>query len=77
MWRALLDIRRGDTTSYQNIAKQIKHDKAVRAVGSAVGKNPISLIVPCHRVVNKTGNKVSYGWGAETKLKLLDFEKNV
>lgn len=75
VWKELLKIPRGKTVTYQSVAKKIGKPKAVRAVGSAVGKNPLSLLVPCHRVVHTHGGKVKYGWGAETKLQLLAFEK--
>jgi O-6-methylguanine DNA methyltransferase len=75
VWRELLKIKRGKTSTYGDIAAMIGKPKAVRAVGSAVGANPVSLLVPCHRVVNKSGNKVSYFWGREIKEKLLAAEK--
>lgn len=74
VWRALLKIPKGKTVTYQQIAEKINCPDAVRAVGSAVGKNPVSVIVPCHRVVHKGGNAIRYGWGAEVKRRLLDFE---
>jgi O-6-methylguanine DNA methyltransferase len=75
VWHELLKIKRGSTVTYSDIAAMIGKPKAVRAVGSAVGANPVSLLVPCHRVVNKTGNKVSYLWGREIKERLLSLEK--
>ena len=71
VWKELLKIKSGKTVTYEDIAHKIGKPKASRAVGSAVGKNPVSIIVPCHRVVNKTGNKVSYGWGPAVKVALL------
>lgn len=76
VWQELLKIPCGKTVTYQSVAEKIGKPKAVRAVGSAVGKNPLSLLVPCHRVVHTGGSKVKYGWGAEIKLQLLAFEKN-
>lgn len=75
VWKELLKIKSGKTTTYESIAKKIGKPKAVRAVGSAVGKNTISIVVPCHRVVNKTGTKISFGWGPAMKLALLKGEK--
>lgn len=75
VWKELLKIKSGKTVTYEEIAKKIGAPKAVRAVGSAVGKNTVSIVVPCHRVVNKTGSKISYGWGPAVKKALLMGEK--
>lgn len=75
VWKELLKIKSGSTVTYEHIAKKIGRPKAVRAVGSAVGKVPVSIVVPCHRVVNKSSKKVSYGWGPAVKKKLLTMEK--
>jgi len=75
VWKALLDIPQGEVRSYRDIAEAIGHPKAMRAVGSAVGENPVSLIVPCHRVVQSSGRTGNYGWGAELKQKLLEMEQ--
>ena len=74
VWDALLDIRKGDVESYGDIAAKIDRPKASRAVGSAVGSNPVSLIVPCHRVVQGSGKIGNYGWGCEIKRALLAAE---
>lgn len=74
VWNALLSIPFGDTTAYTAIATQIGAPKAVRAVGSAVGKNPISILIPCHRVIRKNGTFHHYRWGKEHKKALLTFE---
>lgn len=74
VWKALLDIRKGDKKSYQDIANDIGSPKAVRAVGTAVGSNPVSLLVPCHRVVQKSGALGNYGWGVDLKRELLSRE---
>lgn len=74
VWEALLDIGRGSTASYQDVAKKIRKPKAARAVGGAVGANPVSLLVPCHRVLPATGGVGNYGWGAPLKKKLLELE---
>lgn len=71
VWRQLLKIKCGDTVTYHDIARAIGKPGAMRAVGSAVGRNTVSLLVPCHRVVNKDGKKVNYGWGAAVKRALL------
>jgi AraC family transcriptional regulator, regulatory protein of adaptative response / methylated-DNA-[protein]-cysteine methyltransferase len=75
VWKELLKIKSGRLSTYEAVAKSIGKPKAVRAVGSAVGRNTVSIIVPCHRVVNKTPGRVNYGWGAEVKLALLRGEK--
>lgn len=77
VWDALLKIPTGKTVSYQDIANDIGNPKAVRAVGSAVGANLISLIIPCHRVVKSDGTIHNYRWGVETKKKLLQLEKAI
>lgn len=74
VWRALREIASGETVHYQDIAKTIGQPKAVRAVGSAVGANPVSVLVPCHRVVPVAGGIGNYAWGAEIKKRLLDKE---
>lgn len=74
VWRELLKIKSGKTTTYQDIAKKLGKPTASRAVGSAVGKNTISIVVPCHRVINKSGSRVNYAWGPEIKLALLKGE---
>ncbi len=71
---ALQVIPYGQTTSYGAIAKQIGRPKAVRAVGAANGRNPIPIIVPCHRVIGSTGNLTGFGGGLDTKEALLRLE---
>lgn len=75
VWQALTTIPYGATWSYQDLANAIGNPKAVRAVGLANGKNPLSIIVPCHRVVGKDGKLTGYAGGVERKAKLLEFEK--
>ncbi len=75
VWRALLTIPFGETRSYKQIAEQIGNVKAVRAVGAANGKNPISIIAPCHRVVGANGKLVGFAGGLENKEILLKIEK--
>ena len=74
VWRALRTIPYGKTVSYGDIAKAIGHPKASRAVGAANGKNPLSIIVPCHRVIGHNGKLVGYGGGVTIKEQLLALE---
>jgi methylated-DNA-[protein]-cysteine S-methyltransferase len=74
VWAALLTIPFGETRSYGQIAKQIKNPKAVRAVGVANGRNPISIIAPCHRVIGSTGKLTGFAGGLEAKACLLALE---
>ena len=74
VWAALLTIPFGETRSYGQIAKQIQNPKAVRAVGAANGKNPISIIAPCHRVIGSTGKLTGFAGGLEAKARLLALE---
>ena len=77
VWRALLTIPFGETQSYGQIAEQIGSPKAVRAVGNANRKNPISIIAPCHRVIGGTGKLTGFAGGLEAKACLLDLESKV
>lgn len=72
--RALQEIPYGETSSYGAIAKQIGRPKAVRAVGAASGRNPIPIIVPCHRVIGSSGDLTGFGGGLDTKAELLRLE---
>lgn len=74
VWRALLAIPFGETRSYGEIAKQLGNPKAMRAVGAANGKNPISIIAPCHRVIGATGKLTGFAGGLEAKAHLLELE---
>lgn len=74
VWRALLAIATGATTSYGNISKRIGNAAAVRAVGAAVGRNPISIVVPCHRVLGADGSLTGYAGGLDRKTALLRLE---
>lgn len=74
VWRALSKIPYGETLSYGEQARMIGQPQASRAVGSANGKNPISIIVPCHRVIGKGGALAGFGGGLDAKQKLLEFE---
>ncbi|XVS68156.1 methylated-DNA--[protein]-cysteine S-methyltransferase [Actinosynnema sp. CA-299493] len=75
VWDALKEIPHGETVSYGELAARIGRPTASRAVGLANGKNPISVIVPCHRVVGSTGALTGYGGGVERKRVLLAFER--
>ncbi len=74
-WRALLDIPYGQTCSYRDIAQAIGHPNAFRAVGMANNRNPIAIVVPCHRVIASDGSLCGYGGGLDIKRKLLDLEQ--
>ena len=72
--RALLEIPYGETVSYGEIAKRIGRPRAVRAVGAANGRNPLPVVVPCHRVIGSTGDLTGFGGGLDTKEALLRLE---
>lgn len=75
VWAELAKIPYGETTSYGEIARRLKNEKAVRAVGAANGRNPISIVVPCHRVIGANGALTGYAGGLPAKTKLLQIEK--
>ena len=75
VWQALRDIPYGELVSYKTIAEAIGNPNAVRAVGGANGRNPIPVIVPCHRVVGSDGTLTGFGGGLETKRRLIDLER--
>ena len=77
VWNALLTIPYGETRSYGEIARQIGSPNSSRAVGAASGKNPISIVAPCHRVIGSSGKLVGFGGGLENKALLLDLERSV
>lgn len=74
VWQALLRIPMGGSSTYGAIAEQIKKPAAVRAVGAAVGRNPIGILVPCHRVLGKDGSLTGYAGGLDRKVALLRLE---
>ncbi|MFG1295218.1 MULTISPECIES: methylated-DNA--[protein]-cysteine S-methyltransferase [Xanthobacter] len=74
VWETLLHIPMGRATTYSNIASHVGRPKAARAVGAAVGKNPISFVVPCHRVLGKSGDLTGYHWGLTRKRAILGWE---
>jgi methylated-DNA-[protein]-cysteine S-methyltransferase len=75
VWAALLTIPYGETRSYAQIARQIGKPDAVRAVGAANGKNPLSIIAPCHRVIGSSGKLTGFAGGLATKAFLLELER--
>ena len=75
VWNELKNIPYGDTKTYKEIAKSIGKPKAIRAVASAIGKNPIMIIIPCHRVIGSDGKLHGYAYGLDLKKKLLAIEK--
>ena len=74
VWETLLKIPMGRATSYSDIAKSLRSPKASRAVGAAVGRNPVSFVVPCHRVIGKSGALTGYHWGVTRKQAMLGWE---
>ena len=77
VWEALLEIPYGETRSYGFIAERIGKPTAFRAVGLANGRNPVAVIVPCHRVIGASGSLVGYGGGLDRKVRLLELERAV
>ncbi len=77
VWKELLKIKFGNTTSYLHISRQLGDENAIRAVGSANGKNPIAIILPCHRVIGENGKLVGYAGGLWRKQWLLEHEGNI
>ncbi|HEX4575807.1 MAG TPA: methylated-DNA--[protein]-cysteine S-methyltransferase [Edaphobacter sp.] len=75
VWEALLAIPFGETRSYGELAKQLGNPRATRAVGAANGRNPLSIIVPCHRVVGSSGKLTGFAGGLDAKAHLLGLEK--
>lgn len=75
VWKALLQIPFGQMTNYKNIADQIEQPNASRAVGTAIGKNPIAYVIPCHRVVQTNGQLGGYMWGINRKSAIIKWEQ--
>ena len=75
VWHALDEIEMGETRSYRQVAERIGRPRSVRAVGAANGANPVSIIIPCHRVIGADGKLTGYGGGLDLKRKLLAFER--
>lgn len=76
VWQELLNIPYGQTRTYKEIARAINNEKATRAVATAIGKNPLMIIIPCHRVIGSDGKLRGYAYGVDVKEKLLSIEKN-
>ena len=74
VWEALMQVPTGHVTTYSDIARVIGHPKAVRAVGTAVGRNPVSWLIPCHRALRKSGGLGGYHWGLPVKRTMLAWE---
>jgi AraC family transcriptional regulator of adaptative response/methylated-DNA-[protein]-cysteine methyltransferase len=74
VWEALLKIPMGSVVPYEDLAVSVCSARAARAVGSAVGKNPIAYLIPCHRVIRKAGGIGGYHWGAARKRAMLAWE---
>lgn len=74
VWESLLKIPKGKLSTYGNLAKQIGNAKAARAVGTAIGSNPVAYIIPCHRVIQSSGAMGGYMWGANRKAAIIDWE---
>ena len=77
VWEKLLTIPMGQLTTYSDLAKKAGSPKGARAVGAAVGKNPICFVVPCHRVIGKSGDITGYHWGLTRKRAMLGWEAGV
>ena len=77
VWKELLKIPFGETVSYQEVALRIGKPRAVRAAASAIASNKISILVPCHRVIAKSGKIHKYRWGSERKKAILDWEAQI
>ena len=77
VWEALLKVPLGRATTYSDVARHIERPKAARAVGAAVGRNPISFVVPCHRVLGRSGSLTGYHWGLTRKRAILGWEAGI
>ncbi len=74
VWSALIEVPFGQTSTYSHLAERIGRPRGARAVGAANGQNPISIVVPCHRLIGASGDLTGYGWGLERKQRLLELE---
>jgi len=74
VWEALINIPIGHLTTYGHISDEIDNPKAARAVGSAVGSNPVAFLIPCHRVIRSTGETGDYHWGSTRKSAIIGWE---
>lgn len=76
VWQALRQIPFGETRTYQQVAEAIGQPRAVRSVATAIGQNPIAMLIPCHRVIHSDGTTGEYHWGRDLKRRLLEWEKS-
>ncbi len=74
VWSALIEVPFGKTSTYSQLADRVGRPRAARAVGAANGQNPISIVVPCHRLIGASGHLTGYGWGLDRKRSLLELE---
>jgi len=74
IWKELSSISFGKTSTYKDIARKVQHEKAIRAAGTAIGKNPVPIIIPCHRIINSNGKPGGFSLGLEKKKYLLELE---
>jgi len=77
VWETLLKIPFGRATTYSDLARRIERPTAARAVGAAVGRNPVSFVVPCHRVLGRSGSLTGYHWGLTRKRAILGWEAGI
>ena len=77
VWECLKQIPPGQTITYGDLARKLRPGMSARAVGQAVGKNPVAILIPCHRVVGAKGQLTGYAWGIEKKRRLLDWEEAI
>ena len=77
VWKALLKIPPGKVTSYTTLAKHIGKPKAIRSVATAIGKNPLCWLIPCHRVLRSNGDLGGYHWGLNIKKNMLSYESQI
>jgi AraC family transcriptional regulator of adaptative response/methylated-DNA-[protein]-cysteine methyltransferase len=77
VWEALLTVPFGTATTYSDLARRIERPRAARAVGAAVGRNPVSFVVPCHRVLGRSGSLTGYHWGLTRKRAILGWEAGI
>jgi O-6-methylguanine DNA methyltransferase len=77
IWGVICDTRFGENITYTDMAERVDRPRATRAAGTACGKNPLALFIPCHRVVRKQKEDYGYSWGSERKKKLLRFENKI
>ena len=74
LWQALLNTRTGDLLSYKNLAEEIGQPSASRAIGKAIGSNPVAFLIPCHRIIQQSGALSGYRWGIDLKQTLISWE---